>query len=75
MPKPRPPEGDELDDDDFTPTERRALRNILKSRERAAWLWDLLRTIAIWVSAVTLGVGAATTFLRDAIRALLGGSP
>lgn len=69
------PDAETVNDGPFLPAERRAIRNLLKSRERAVWLWELLRVIAIWVTTVTIGVGAATTFLRDGIRALIGGSP
>ena len=38
---------------------------IIKETERARWLWAMLRTVAIWISAVTIGIAAFKNSLLE----------
>lgn len=56
------------DDDDarqFTPAERSALRKMMESDERVAWMWSSLRVWASWISAFVIGTYAIYQTIHD----------
>ena len=55
----------DVPDDELSPKERQRLRLMMRADERARWLWSSVRTFALWVTAVTVGVIAAKNFILD----------
>ena len=49
----------------LTEEELRAVRKIIQADDRARWLWASARTWAMWITAVTVGIAAAKSFLAD----------
>jgi hypothetical protein len=45
--------------------EIRSLRRLMKADERARWLWSSLRTWALWITAVSVGVASFKSFIID----------
>lgn len=60
---------DEIDDDGrpFTAAERKELRRLLESEERARWFWQSVRVWATWISAAAVGAYA----MADAIEKIV----
>lgn len=63
---------DEYPGDEFTEDERRELRRIIQGERHMAWLWAMLRNLAIWVAAIVAGVYAFWDGAGALIRHLTG---
>ena len=64
----------ETDDDERATLHRLAalapdIERMVDADKKARWLWALARSIALWVTTVTVGIAAFKTFIID----LLGG--
>lgn len=66
------PDGNEFSGEPLTQAELKRLRSIIQADDRARWLWSSIRTIAIWITAVTVAVAAFKNFLVDALTSLIG---
>lgn len=58
------------DNDDFTDSERAALREAARNQEHKKWLFDLLKRWATWITAVILGAGVLWDAIGKAVKAL-----
>lgn len=66
---------DQEDEDDYrelTASERKRLRKILESQERAEWLWSTIRIWALWISGITAGIYAIGEFLSRFVKLKIG---
>lgn len=61
------------DDDDrqFSPAERREIRNMLEAQERAEWFWKSARVWAMWISAAIVGSWAAAEAFEKIVRRIV----
>lgn len=50
--------------------ELKYVRNLIEKDKRIAWLWGSLKTYAVWVSAVVLGLGVSFDTLRKFVQYL-----
>ena len=41
------------------------IERMVEADKKARWLWSAARSLAIWVTAVTVGIAAAKSFLLD----------
>lgn len=57
--------GNGLSDAELTAWERKRLRLMIKADDRARWLWGSVRTFALWITAVSVGIVAAKNFIVD----------
>jgi len=57
--------GPPVSDAELTAWERKRLRLMIKADDRARWLWSSVRTFALWVTAVSVGVVAVKNFIFD----------
>lgn len=48
-----------------TELEMQQLRRIIQADERARWLWSSARTLAIWITAITIAIATMRGFLLD----------
>ena len=63
----------DFSDGPLTPQEIKRVRQVLQSDDRARWFWSSTRTIALWITAVTVGLAAAKGFLVETLSGLLSG--
>jgi hypothetical protein len=49
---------DDIDGDEFSELERKALRRIMLNQKRMEWLWASLRIWVGWISAAIIGAYA-----------------
>lgn len=57
--------GGDVADSELTAWERKRLRLLVKADDRARWLWSSVRTFALWVTAVSVGILAVKNFIID----------
>lgn len=62
---------DDDDDREFSPSERRAMRKILKQEERVAWVWSSIRLGLGWASAAIIAAYGVYQALSGSVSALL----
>ena len=43
------------------------IERMVEADKKARWLWALARSIAMWVTAVTVGIAAFKNFLLDLV--------
>lgn len=65
------PNDTEPEDQPLTAGERRKLRDMMMRDARAAWAWSIIRTTALWVSAVVMGVTVGWEFLKRIAKAAI----
>ena len=49
----------------LTEAELQTIRRIILADQRARWLWTSARTLAVWVTAIIVGIGTIKGFLVD----------
>ena len=57
------------DDQPLTAKERRKLRDMIQRDDRAAWAWSILRTWALWISAMVAGITVGWEFIKRLAKA------
>lgn len=64
----------ELEDDEreFTPTERKEIREHMQRVERRKWLWSSLRVWAGYVSGAIVGAWAVAQVVAAALKVKIG---
>lgn len=61
---------DDFDDKEFTPVERKRLRQLLEDDKRTRWFWSTARTWVIWIGGVAVAITATYTWLKDVVKFL-----
>jgi len=64
--------GDDTDERPFTPAERKEIRRLLESQERAEWLWQSVRVWATWISAAVVGAYAMSDAVMKLFKKVTG---
>lgn len=68
-PERKPEEINDYDAMPFTPSERKAIREMLESQKRVEWLWSTIRVWAMWITAIA----AAIVVLKDWLKVFMKG--
>lgn len=65
----------EADDDarEFTPAERKQIRQMVEAQERAQWFWSTVRVWVTWIAATIAAIYATFEILSKHIRLKIGG--
>ena len=56
---------EEISGEELTTWERKRLRVMIKSDDRARWLWSSVRTFALWITAVSVAIIATKNFVIE----------
>lgn len=59
---------EDFDGSNFTADERKRLRGMLRSHERAAWLWSTLGIWVKWIGAVLAAMVAVKVLIWEALK-------
>lgn len=62
---------DHEDEHPLSLREVRQLRALLKSEERATWLWSTTRIWATWIAAIGLGLTVGADMLKKLLKSML----